>query len=406
MNTEMETDILIIGGGPAGLSAAETAAKHNLKVLVLEKSTEIGYPIHTSGGSWIKELINLGISESLFHPIKKCKFISPNKEANFVFDKPSACVLDVRGLYQFLAEKAAQSGAKIMVKTKALEPIIEEGYIKGVIAKDSDNDLKIRAKITIDASGFSSIVAKKVGLHTGFKRFGIGAEYDLYAPNYDQDESILIVGSQVAPSGYGWVFPHGNSRVRVGVGLIHPVSLEHPKKYLNKLINEIPGISDNLTNCAQIEYHFGIVPSEGLMKKTVSNGLITVGDAAGQINALIGEGIRYAIEFGKLAGKTAAESILNDNYSEKFLEKYQKSYDEKRKKIEMTYLINKRIAQYDDEKWDTRVEMLSKLTSNQFEEFIKGDFSFGWAMGVLLKNPSFIKSTTISLIKSKFENKI
>jgi digeranylgeranylglycerophospholipid reductase len=401
----METDILIIGGGPAGLSAADAAARHNLDVLVLEKSSEIGYPIHTSGGSWIKELINLGISESLFHPIKKFRFMSPNKEANFFFDEPSACVLDVRGLYQFLAEKAAHSGAKIKIKTRALEPIIEEGYVKGVTAKNIDGELKIKAKITIDASGFSSIVAKKVGLHTGFKKFGIGAEYDLYAPKYDQEESILIVGSRVAPSGYGWVFPHGNNRVRVGVGLIHPISLENPKKYLNKLLNETPGISDNLTNSAQIEFHYGIVPSEGLVKKTISNGLITVGDAAGQLNALTGEGIRYAIKFGKLAGTTAAESIFNEDYSENFLIKYQKLYDEQRKKIEMTYEINKRIAQYSDEKWDDVVEMLSKLTSNQFADFIRGDFSFGWALGLLLRNPSFIKSNAISLIRKKFDDK-
>lgn len=401
----METDIVIIGAGPAGLSAAETAAKHDVEVIVLEKSSEIGYPIHTSGGSWIKELIDLGISDRLFHPIKKCRFISPNKEARFIFDEPYACVLDVRGLYQFMAEKAAQAGAKIKVNTRVLEPIIEGGYVKGVKASNIDGDLEINAKVTIDASGFSSVAAKKVGLHTGFKRFGIGAEYDLYAPKYDQDESVLIVGSHVAPSGYGWVFPHGNNRVRVGVGLIHPVSMENPKKYVNKLINEIPGVSENLTNSAQIEYHQGIVPSEGLIKKTISNGLIVVGDAAGQLNALIGEGIRYAIMFGKHAGRTAAESILTKNYSEIFLEKYQKLWNDYRKKIETTYEINKRIAQYPDEKWDKRVEMLSKLTPGQFADFIKGDFSLGWAMGVLLRNPSFIGSTTISLVKKKFREK-
>jgi digeranylgeranylglycerophospholipid reductase len=401
----METDVIIIGAGPAGLSAAEAVAKHNVDVIVLEKSSEIGYPIHTSGGSWIKDLIDLGISDSLFHPIKRCRFMSPNKEANFVFNEPSACVLDVRGLYQSMAEKAAQAGAKIRVNTRVVEPIIEGRYVKGVKATNINGDLKINAKVTIDASGFSSVVAKKVGLHEGFKRFGVGAEYDLYAPKYDQDESILIVGSRVAPSGYGWIFPHGNNRVRVGVGLIHPVSVENPKKYLNKLINEIPGVSENLTNSAQIEYHYGIVPSEGLVKKTVSNGLIVVGDAAGQLNALIGEGIRYAIKFGRLAGVIAADSVLNKNYSENFLEKYQKSWSDYRKKVEITYDINKRIAQYSDEKWDRRVEMLSKLTPSQFVDFIKGDFSLSWAMGVLLRNPSFIGSTTFSLVKKKFEKK-
>lgn len=402
----METDIVIIGAGPAGLSAAETAAKHDVDVMVLEKSSEIGYPIHTSGGSWIKDLVDLGISDRFFHPIKKCRFISPNKEADFVFDEPYACVLDVRGLYQFMAEKAAQAGAKIKVNTKVLEPIIEGGYVEGVKASSIDGILEINAKVTIDASGFSSVAAKKAGLHTGFKRFGVGAEYDLYAPEYNQDESILIVGSHVAPSGYGWVFPHGNNRVRVGVGSIHPISTDDPRKYLNKLITETPGVSEAFTNSAQIEYHHGVIPSEGLVKKNVSNGLIVVGDAAGQINALVGEGIRYAMLFGKFAGNTAADSVLDSDYSEIYFEKYQRFCDEFRKKIEITYEINKRIAQYTDEKWDKRVEMISKLTPNQFADFIKGDFSLGWIIEVLLKNPSFISSTTFSLIKKKLEKKI
>lgn len=399
----METDIVIIGAGPAGLSAAEAAAKCNVNVVVIEKSSEIGYPIHTSGGSWIKELIDLGVSEHLFHPIKKCSFVSPNKEAHFVFDEPQACVLDVRGLYQYLAEKAAKAGAQIKINTKVIEPIIKDGCVKGVKILDSGKYVEINADVVIDASGFSSVIAKKAGLHAGFKRFGVGAEYDLYAPKYNQDESILIVGSKVAPSGYGWVFPHGNNRVRVGVGLIHPVSMDNPKKYLDHLINDIPGISENLTNSAQIEYHHGVVPSEGLINKSVSNGLIVVGDAGGQLNALVGEGIRYAIMFGKHAGKTAAESILAEDYSETFLDKYQSLWSDYRKRIEVTYEVNKRIAQYSDEKWDKRIEMLSKLKPTQFADFIKSDFSLRWAMGILIQNPAFVRSTTLSLIKKKFE---
>jgi len=64
---------------------------------------------------------------------------------------------------------------------------------------------------------------RQEGLDPGIRRFGVGAEYDLYAPHCDQSEVLLIAGSDFAPSGYAWVFPWGRHRVRVGVGIIHPI---------------------------------------------------------------------------------------------------------------------------------------------------------------------------------------
>lgn len=389
----METDVVIVGAGPAGLSAAKSAAKQGLKVMVLEKSSEIGSPIHTSGASWIKELMDLGIDKQFMHPIKNCRFLSPTAEAKFTYEEPVFCILDVRALYQNLAEEAAKSGARILVNTKVLEPIIKDGFVKGVKATSRRSTFDVNAKITIDASGFSSVIAKKVGLHSGFKRFGVGAEYDLYAPECDQDEILLIVGNRIAPSGYGWVFPYGNNRVRVGVGLIYPDSKENPNKYLDKLIHEIPGIFERFEGAAQIEYHRGVVPSEQLIKKCISNGLIVVGDSAGLINSLVGEGIRHAILTGKYAGEIAADAIFNKDYSESFLEsKYSKTLNKFRISSEINHKINKHIAQYTDEKWDKKVKLMLNLTNEQFAELIKGEFSLNWMKNVLLKNPLFAGS--------------
>ncbi|HEX8033241.1 MAG TPA: FAD-dependent oxidoreductase, partial [Ktedonobacterales bacterium] len=89
-------DVLVVGGGPAGLAAAEAAAKGGAHVAVLERQKEIGYPVHTSGGSWIGDMQAIGIPDNLYHPIRSVTFLAPHREARFDYADPVCCVLDVR----------------------------------------------------------------------------------------------------------------------------------------------------------------------------------------------------------------------------------------------------------------------------------------------------------------------
>src|SRR5579875_3105626 len=122
-------DVLIVGGGPAGLAAAETAAKLGAQTLLLERQSEIGYPVHTSGGSWISDMRALGIPEYLYHPIQKVYFVSPRREVPLYYDPPVACVIDVRGVYQHLAARAASAGASIRVRYVVEQTLVEDGDV-------------------------------------------------------------------------------------------------------------------------------------------------------------------------------------------------------------------------------------------------------------------------------------
>src|SRR5947209_17621025 len=99
-------DVLIVGGGPAGLAAGETAMKQGVRTLILERQQEIGYPIHTSGGSWVSDMQALNIPRALYHPINKVVFVSPQREVPLNYQPAVACVVDVRNLYQHLAARA------------------------------------------------------------------------------------------------------------------------------------------------------------------------------------------------------------------------------------------------------------------------------------------------------------
>src|SRR6266581_7232918 len=173
-------DVLIVGGGPAGLAAAETTAKQGVRVLVLERQNEIGYPVHTSGGSWIRDMKALGIPEHLYHPITKVFFVSPHREVPLHYNPAVACVVDVRGLYQHLASRAIAAGATLRVRHTVEQTLMEGSRVFGVTAKDHKSErMTLRAAVTIDASGFSRHVGVRTEMGKAFHRYGYGAEYDM-----------------------------------------------------------------------------------------------------------------------------------------------------------------------------------------------------------------------------------
>src|SRR5271154_4993411 len=113
-------EAIVAGGGPAGLSVAESIASRGRSVLVLEQNHEIGSPIRTSGGSFVSEMQAPGIPSQLYHPIHRVRFVAPHNAAVFDYDVPELCVMDVRGVFQYLAERAISAGAHLRLSTAAV----------------------------------------------------------------------------------------------------------------------------------------------------------------------------------------------------------------------------------------------------------------------------------------------
>ena len=387
----VDYDIAVVGGGPAGLSAACAAAKFKAKVILFEKDESIAHNIRTSGVTWIEEIEKLGISKEHYNPIKNYSFISPSNEVIVRGNTAKSCVLNVRSVYQHLAFLAAEAGSEIMVRSNVINIALNsENRISGLKASTPKGDMVIGSRLVIDASGFNSSIARRLGLVSEWKRYGIGAEYECYCENVDRETWILMVGRKYSDAGYAWVFPLSENRARIGVGVGRPESNTDPLQKLNSIIDKKLKPLDKMGKIQPIELHYGFIPNQGLRTSTVSDGLMLVGDSAGQANPLVLEGIRYAIEFGMLAGEIGAKSLARNSNKESLLE-YERIWKSRvESKINSALKVQSRWIGLSDEDWDREIEILRDLSSEEFLDFIKAEFTARKMARLALNHPKLV----------------
>ena len=401
MDKEFHYDLIVVGGGPAGSSAAFQASKLGIKVALLEKEESIAETVRTSGVTWMDCVEEFEIPEECYNPIKNYSFCSPKNEVTIKDSIPHAVVLDVRKTYRFLAAQAEKNGTEIFLKTNVKDVIKnKKGDIIGVIANTKDGGVQFFAKIIIDASGFGSIVSKSMGFVNQWKRFGVGAEYEVKAENVDPQTWWLMVGQKYSPAGYAWIFPTSESTVRIGVGVGKPESSVDPTERLKEIINLKMGPINKLGKITPIEFHYGLIPNEGLSRKTVYNNLILVGDSAGQANPLVLEGIRYAIRFGRIAGEVAARAIKSGKTNESSLLPYETTWrKEIESKIKSAGKVQDRWIGLSDKQWDKELDIIKELKPEEFLDFIKAEFGLSSMIKLATNHPKLVVRQLFGLVK-------
>jgi len=320
-------DIVVVGGGPAGSSAARVAAENGASVALFHRNNEIGVPVRCAEGISrfiIEKYIGKeNIKESwIATKADKCRLISPSGKKVDVHLKASGYVLNRRVFDMDLAQWAANEGAQVF--TSAYVYNVEKFDDYSLIhVEQYGKQYKVKAKLVIAADGVESKIARYFGIDTQLKLGDIDSCAQVLATNIDMksDRFDFWVSEDIAPGGYIWLFPKGENIANIGIGISGKYNGQKTaKQYLDEFLSKNFPEASILTNV------LGGVPISETLESFVADGLMIVGDAARVANPVTGEGIGPALSTGTRAGKFAAKAINENDTSAKFLKAYEKEW--------------------------------------------------------------------------------
>ena len=344
----MDYDVVVVGAGPAGCLAAKYAAKNGAKTLIIEEHASIGSPVQCAGLLSTSALRECEvIPDSGFHPITGAFVYAPSgRRIRISGGEIKAYVVDRRIFDRTLAENAIRSGADILMRTRAVGiDIGREVHGRGRrrilhVAIEGEPDV-IEADVVIGADGVQSHIARWAGLDTPDTVLSGAQVSTVY--DFEDPEFVEIFPGSCAPGFFAWAIPyHGSARIglalRPGFGSGSGVKQESAWAHLKRLITEHPVISEKcVPGIAGIA--LGGIPIR-VPQQTAADGLLIVGDAAGQVKPTSGGGVYPGAVCAKIAGKVAADAVLEGDTSVRRLSEYDKLW---RARIGRELAIGRRI---------------------------------------------------------------
>ncbi len=298
-------DVIVVGAGPAGSTAARFAAAEGARTLLLEKHPAIGYPlccaeaISTTGLTRVVDPDPRWINCKIEH----VHLYGPNDSHAEIYHPDAGYMLERKIFDRALAEHAADAGADIRVGHDVVSLIEGKNGYEGVIARIDGHERKLHAKVIIAADGIESQVAVAAGMKATLKPSQVHSAYQylIGSPEIAPETLEFHIGTQVAPGGYIWLFAKGGSLANVGIGVC---PTKTPKKKAVRYLDEF--VARRFRRFAIIERMTGGVPTYIPELPLHKKNLLLAGDAARVIDSFSGAGIANALLSGKLAGQTAA----------------------------------------------------------------------------------------------------
>jgi digeranylgeranylglycerophospholipid reductase len=344
---------------------AKWAAKSGAEVLMIEKRQEIGSPVRCGEGMSKDWLPEVGITPSnrwINVEVEGARIYSPSEKVFEINEKQAGnevgYVVERDAFDKQLAIDAANAGTEVLLKTAAVGILKENGKVVGAKVKQFGELLDIHAKVTIGADGFEAQIGRWAGLPTNIALRDMDSCLQYRMTNVDCDVRYCdFYLGKVAPGGYVWIFPKGESLANVGIGVqVSQIkSMAEAKGYLDRWIAAHPQYSKG----KKIDVVGGGVSISPPLKQTVTDGFMLVGDGARMIDPLTGGGIANGCIAGKICGEVAAEAVAAEDASKEFLQKYEKGW---RARLEETlyrnWLAKEKLTTVSDETFDKIIDAL------------------------------------------------
>ncbi len=343
----MESDLIVVGGGPVGCAVAAITAKR-FPTIVMEEHGDAGVPVQCAGLVTERVIDMVGAQNSVLNRITGVIMHFPGgMELRLDGNETKAVVVDRFKFDQRCKDRAVSAGARYVTGAKFLDYEVTE---KG-IALWLDGHEDVSCKLLVGADGYKSSVSKMAGLPPP-RDLVKGIECDVAHRMAEQSHVHVYLGEKVAPGFFAWKIPCGDF---TRIGLCISEGKGPPSTYLKSLMEK-----EKLDGAKRLANYSGVIPL-GTRGKTYAERLMIAGDAAAMAKPLSGGGLFTGMISAECAATTAMEALEKNDLSERALSQYQRLWKEKiGKELDRGYRVRKVFVRLSDRKLDDAGKLFSR----------------------------------------------